>query len=581
MPLVTTMAAAFAAAWVLGIVAQRLKLSPIVGYLLAGVLIGPGTPGFAADVALAGQLAEIGVVLLMFGVGLHFHVSDLREVSGIAIPGALVQSSVATLLGLGIGLAFDWPIGSGLVLGMALSVASTVVLLRGLEAHNLVSTPAGHVAIGWLIVEDILTVVVLVVIPVLGQAGAAASTGLVSSLALALVKLAAFVGLVFLFGVRLLPRALVYVAGLRSRELFTLTILAIAIAIAAGASLLFGVSMALGAFLAGMVVGQSPVSQQAAAEALPLRDAFAVLFFVSVGMLFEPAFLLREPLLLLAALLVVLVGKPLAALAVVALLGYSTRTALVVALGLAQVGEFSFILGDLARHNGLLSDTGFSLLVACALVSISLNPILFASLDRIEAWLRRRDTLWRALNAAGTRRYEAANATTAAALESAAPPLAVVVGYGPVGRAVDEALRQAGTRTVVVDLNMDTVAQLNARGRQAIFGDGSHPGILEQAGLARASHLVVTLPHSVNRTPMIAAARQLNPTCRILVRARYLRERAELEQVGTTAECFEEVEAAVALTSLVLADLGKDETAIEEHAQRVRREALQPHPGAA
>ena len=385
MPLVTTLAAAFAAAWVLGVVAQRLRLSPIVGYLLAGVVIGPHSPGFTADLQLASQLAEIGVVLLMFGVGLHFHVSDLREVGGIAIPGALVQSSVATLLGLGIGLAFGWSVVSGVVLGMALSVASTVVLLRGLEAHNLVSTPAGHAAIGWLIVEDILTVLVLVVIPVLGQTGAGAGpgadAGLFRELALAFGKLVALVGLVFVVGSRLLPRALVYVARLRSRELFTLTILALAIAIASGASLLFGASMALGAFLAGMVVGQSPVSQQAAADALPMRDAFAVLFFVSVGMLFEPAFLLREPLLLLAALAVVLVGKPVAALVVVALLGYSTRTAIVVALGLAQVGEFSFILGDLARQNGLLSDTGFSLLVACALVSISLNPILFASLD--------------------------------------------------------------------------------------------------------------------------------------------------------------------------------------------------------
>ena len=394
MPLVTTLAAAFAAAWVLGVVAQRLRLSPIVGYLLAGVVIGPHSPGFTADLQLASQLAEIGVVLLMFGVGLHFHVSDLREVGGIAIPGALVQSSVATLLGLGIGLAFGWSVVSGVVLGMALSVASTVVLLRGLEAHNLVSTPAGHAAIGWLIVEDILTVLVLVVIPVLGQTGAGAGpgadAGLFRELALAFGKLVALVGLVFVVGSRLLPRALVYVARLRSRELFTLTILALAIAIASGASLLFGASMALGAFLAGMVVGQSPVSQQAAADALPMRDAFAVLFFVSVGMLFEPAFLLREPLLLLAALAVVLVGKPVAALVVVALLGYSTRTAIVVALGLAQVGEFSFILGDLARQNGLLSDTGFSLLVACALVSISLNPILFASLDGLEGWLRRR-----------------------------------------------------------------------------------------------------------------------------------------------------------------------------------------------
>jgi len=585
MPLVTTLAAAFAAAWVLGVVAQRLKLSPIVGYLLAGVVIGPHTPGFTGDLQLASQLAEIGVVLLMFGVGLHFHVSDLREVGGIAIPGALVQSSVATLLGLGIGIAFGWSVVSGVVLGMALSVASTVVLLRGLEAHNLVSTPAGHAAIGWLIVEDILTVVVLVVIPVLGQTGAAsgpgADAGLVRELALAFGKLVALVGLVFVVGSRLLPRALVYVARLQSRELFTLTILALAIAIASGASLLFGASMALGAFLAGMVVGQSPVSQQAAADALPMRDAFAVLFFVSVGMLFEPAFLLREPLLLLAALAVVLVGKPLAALGVVALLGYSTRTALVVALGLAQVGEFSFILGDLARQNGLLSDTGFSLLVACALVSISLNPILFASLDGLEGWLRQRPVLWRLLNAAGSRRYAAANAETSAAVARVNVPLAVVVGYGPVGRAVDEALRQAGTRTVVIDLNMDTVAQLNSRGRQAIFGDASHAGILAQAGLAHATHLVVTLPHSVNRTPMIAAARQLNPACRILVRARYLRERAELELVGTDAVCYEEVEAAVALTSLVLRDLGADAARIAQHAEGVRQEAMRPSPGEA
>jgi CPA2 family monovalent cation:H+ antiporter-2 len=520
----------------------------------------------------------------MFGVGLHFHVSDLREVGGIAIPGALAQSSVATALGLGIGLAFGWPAVSGLVLGMALSVASTVVLLRGLEAHNLVSTPAGHAAIGWLIVEDILTVVVLVVIPVLGQAGTAAGPppgGLFGELALALAKLVALVALVFVVGSRLLPRALVYVARLRSRELFTLTILALAIAVASGAALLFGASMALGAFLAGMVVGQSPVSQQAAADALPLRDAFAVLFFVSVGMLFEPGFLLREPLLLLAALAVVLVGKPLAALAVVAFLGYSTRTALVVALGLAQIGEFSFILGDLARHHGLLSDTGFSLLVACALASISLNPILFGRLEGLEAWLRRRPRLFRLLNATGSRRYAAANAETAAAVARMDPPLAVVVGYGPVGRAVDEALRQAGTRTVVIDLNMDTVAQLNARGCQAIFGDASHAGILAQAGLARATHLVVTLPHSVNRAPMIAAARQLNPACRIFVRARYLRERGELELVGTNAVCFEEVEAAVALTSLVLADLGADAARIAQHAERVRQEAMRPPPGSA
>ncbi len=528
---------------------------------------------------LASQLAEIGVVLLMFGVGLHFRVRDLREVGRLAIPGALVQSTVATLLGLGIGLAFGWPVGSGLVLGMALSVASTVVLLRGLEAHNLTTTPAGHAAIGWLIVEDILTVLVLVVIPVLGQARASGTPdgpepSLVAGVALAFGKLVALVAVVFVLGSRLLPSALVYVARLQSRELFTLTILAIAIAIAAGASALFGASMALGAFLAGMVVGQSPVSQQAAADALPLRDAFAVLFFVSVGMLFEPAFLLREPLLLLAALAVVLIGKPLAALVVVAVLGYSVRTALVVALGLAQVGEFSFILGDQARQQGLLSDRGFSLLVACALVSIAVNPFLFGALDRLEGVLRRAGWLWRLLNRVSAGRYAAANDETAKAIAGAPEPLAVVVGYGPVGRSVDEALRQAGTRTVVIDLNMDTVAAIRAGGRQAIFGDASHADILKQAGAQRASHLIVTLPHSVNRTPMIAAARQLNPDCRIFVRARYLRERDDLEQVGTSAVCFEEVEAAAALTSLVLADLGALPARIEEHARRARDQAM-------
>jgi CPA2 family monovalent cation:H+ antiporter-2 len=568
-PLLTTMAAAFAAAWLLGVVAQRLRLSPIVGYLLAGVMIGPHTPGFVGDVKLAGQLAE-------FGVGLHFHPKDLLSVKGIAIPGALLQSTAATLLGLLTGVAFGWSLTAGLVLGMALSVASTVVLLRGLEAHGLVTTPPGHVAIGWLIVEDILTVIVLVVIPALGQAqgSALSARALLSVLAIALAKLGVLVALVLFAGSRLVPRILIEVARLRSRELFTLTVLALAVAIATVAAVFFGASMALGAFLAGMVVGQSPVSEQAAADALPLRDAFAVLFFVSVGMLFEPAFLVREPLLLLAGLGVVLVGKPLVALAVVAALGYSTRTGLVVALGLAQIGEFSFILGDLARHHGLLPETGSSLLVACALVSISINPFLFRWLDPIEGWVRRRPRLWGLLNGAAARRRDAINLDTARAIEGKKSPLAVIVGYGPVGQAVDRVLRQVGTETVVIDLNMDTVAELAGVGRLALFGDASHPDILRQAGIVRASYLVVTLPHSVNRAPLVTAARQLNPGCRIYVRARYLQERAELEQVGADAACFEEVEAAVALTAQVMADLGMDAATVASESDRVRREAI-------
>jgi K+:H+ antiporter len=563
------MAAAFAAAWVLGILAQKLRLSPIVGYLLAGVAIGPYTPGFHGDVKLASQLAEVGVVLLMFGVGLHFHLSDLLAVKRLAIPGALIQCSVATVLGLALGLAMGWPVSKGLVLGLALSVASTVVLLRGLEAHDLVSTPAGHAAIGWLIVEDILTVVVLVVIPALAPSAAGA---LLPSLAIALLKLAALVVLVLVVGARVLPKVLTLVARLRSRELFTLTVLAIAIAVATLASVVFGASMALGAFLAGMVVSQSPVSAQAAADALPMRDAFAVLFFVSVGMLLDPGFLVREPLLLLAGLGIVLVGKPLAALLVTVGLGYSTRTALVVALGLAQIGEFSFILGDLARQHALIGDTGYSLLVAVALVSISLNPFLFDWLDGIERRLRARPRLWALLDARAAQRRGAINSDTAAALAAATGPRAVIVGYGPVGQAVDRVLSETGIDTVVVDLNMDTIAEREAAGRRALYGDASQPGILEQAGIARARYLIVTLPHSVNRTPLIATARQLAPRCRIFVRARYLREGAELVQAGADAACFEEAEAAVALTSRVLSDLGRSESEIAREAGRVRQE---------
>jgi CPA2 family monovalent cation:H+ antiporter-2 len=572
-PLLSTMAAAFSAAWILGVVAQKLRLSPIVGYLVAGIVIGPHTPGFVGDMAIAAQLAEIGVVLLMFGVGLHFHLADLLKVKGVAIPGALIQSTVATGLGLLVGTSFGWTLTAGLVLGMALSVASTVVLLRGLEARDLLSTPAGHVAIGWLIVEDVLTVVVLVVIPVLGQTAAGGGSGMATAVAVALGKLALLVGVVAVVGSRVVPWALIQVARLRSREIFTLTILAIAMAIATSAAALFGVSMALGAFLAGMVVGQSPVSAQAAADALPLRDAFAVLFFVSVGMLFEPAFVWREPLLVLAALAIVLVGKPLAALLVTAVLGYSTRTGLVVALGLAQVGEFSFILGALALENGLVTNTVYGLLVACALVSISLNPFLFARLDAFEGLLRRWGALWRLLNAVAARRCATANAGAAEAGAGPAP-LAVVVGYGPVGQAVDRVLREAGLATVVLDLNMDTVAELRGQGRVGLFGDASHADILKQAGIARASHLVVTLPHSVNRAPLVLAAKSLNPQCRILVRARYLRERRELEQAGVDAGVYEEAEAAVALTARVLADLGHDPDAIAREQLRVRTETL-------
>ncbi len=576
LPLITTIAVGFTAAWALGLLTQRLGLSPIVGYLLAGVLIGPYTPGFVGDVHIAQQLAEVGVILLMFGVGLHFHVKDLLAVRSIAIPGAVGQSLVATMLSILIFAAMGESLKSGAVIGMAISVASTVVLMRVLLDAQALASPAGHAAVGWLLVEDIFTVVVLVLIPVLATGASGGETesasGLWASLGLALVKLAALVAVVMVGGSRVIPWVLVWVTRLRSRELFTLTVLVFAIAIAAGSYYVFGASMALGAFLAGMVVAQSPVSHQAAADALPMRDAFAVLFFVSVGMLFDPMFLLREPLMIAAALGIILIAKPLAALAIVALLGHSARTALTVALGLAQIGEFSFILSEQARKFGLIGDAGHNVLVAGAIISITLNPLLFRSLGSIEAWLRRRPRLWALLNVRAERRMRELNAAASAeiAQREREGRGAIVVGFGPVGRSVDHLLREAGLETTIIDLNMDTITELHNHGRSAVFGDASLVSILEQAGVRRASHLVLTLPHSAERAAIVAAARDLNPELRILVRARYLGEREDLEQAGATAAVFEEAEAAVGLARLVLARTGASREAVERSVRDLR-----------
>ncbi|MGZ6273413.1 MAG: cation:proton antiporter domain-containing protein [Candidatus Limnocylindrales bacterium] len=581
LPLITTIAAAFTAAWLLGLLTQRLGLSPIVGYLLAGVLIGPHSPGFVGDVDLAHQLAEVGVILLMFGVGLHFHLKDLLAVKSVAIPGAIGQSLVATLLGIAVFAALGLPVKSGAVIGMAMAVASTVVLMRVLMDADALNTPQGHVAVGWLLVEDVFTVIILVLIPVLGTDASAAEgatrPGLWASLGLALLKLSALVAIVMLGGSRAIPWVLVQVARLRSRELFTLTVLVFSIAIAAASYAFFGASMALGAFLAGMVVAQSPVSHQAAADALPMRDAFAVLFFVSVGMLFDPAFVVREPLMILAALAIILIAKPLAALLIVALLGHSARTALTVALGLAQIGEFSFILSELARKHGLMPESGHNVLVAAAIISITLNPILFRSLNPIEARLRRRPRLWTLLNGRAERRAHETNADAAEQVGrrvAAGDRLAVVVGYGPVGRSVHRLLRDAGLATIVIELNMDTVSDLKRQGQAAIFGDASREAILEQAGVRRASHLVVALPHSADRASVVVAARDLNSGLRILVRAHYLREREELEQAGATAAVFEEGEAAVSLARLVLADTGADREAVERKVRDLRLQLI-------
>jgi CPA2 family monovalent cation:H+ antiporter-2 len=569
--LIYTIAAAFTSAWVLGLITQRLGMSPIVGYLLGGVLIGPHTPGFVGDVHIAQQLAEVGVILLMFGVGLHFHLKDLLAVRNVAIPGAVGQSVIATGLAIVVFAGFGMPIQTGAVIGMAMSVASTVVLMRVLMDADVLDSPQGHVAVGWLIVEDIFTVILLVLIPVLGGSGGASGGSLWMATVWAIAKLAALAGLVLFAGARVVPFVLVQVARFGSRELFTLTILVFSIAVAAGSYFLFGASMALGAFLAGMVVGQSPVSHQAAADALPMRDAFAVLFFVSVGMLFDPAFLLREPLMVLAALSIILIAKPLAALAIVAMLGRSTRTALTVAIGLAQIGEFSFIVSDLARRHDLMTEAGHNVLVAAAILSITVNPLLFRALPRIEAWLKAQPRLWRALNRRAESRALVANETaTLATPAGEAKRLAIVIGYGPVGRSVHRLLREANMSTVVIDLSMDTVAGLRAEGQVVIFGDASRESLLEEAGIRKATHLILTLSGSSDRLAVITAARSLNENVRILVRARHLRERENLEQAGATAAVFEEAEAAVALARLVLTDTGTHRQAADRKIKDLR-----------
>lgn len=577
LPLITTIAAGFAAAWVLGLITQKIGLSPIVGYLLAGVLISPKTPGFAGDVQLASQLAEVGVILLMFGVGMHFHLKDLNAVKWIAIPGAVGQSAVATLVGMLVFWWLGWELRAGVVLGMAMAVASTVVLIRVLTDNNVLASPAGHAAVGWLIVEDIFTVIFLVILPVLGRSGAAAGEegpGFWATLGWAMLKLAVFVAIVFAVGSRVVPWVLVNVARLRSRELFTLTVLVLSVAVAAGAYYLFGASMALGAFLAGMMVAQSPVSHQAAADALPLRDAFAVIFFVSVGMLFDWHILLDRPAMVAAGLGIVLIVKPLAALAIVGILGHSVRTALIVAVGLAQIGEFSFILSELALRNNLMPREGHDVIVAAAILSITINPLLFRLVLPAERWLQSKPALWRFLNGRAERKLREANAETVERMRTRSidehERTAIVVGYGHVGQTVDRLLRQAGVRTVVIDMNMDTVSELSRTGRVAIFGDAASREVLEQAGAADAKYLLVTMAANSNPAPVVMHARGLNPDMHILVRSRYLKERNELTMAGVTGAVYEEAEAAIALGELVLKDLGADQQTVDREIASLR-----------
>lgn len=567
-----TITGSFTAALLLGYLTHRLGMSSIVGYLLAGIAVGTHTPGFVADLGMAEQFAEIGVILLMFGVGLQFHVKELLDVRRVAIPGAVCQSAVATLLSCLLARWLGWSWSAGIVFGFAVSVASTVVLLRVLVDNNELHTPTGHIAVGWLVVEDIFTVFLLVILPIFFGSGVAGSDSLPLAIGLSVVKIALLVALTFFVGSRLIPRLLWHVAATRSRELFTLTVLVLALGIAVGSAKLFGVSMALGAFLAGMVVRQSDFSFRAASEALPMRDAFAVLFFVSVGMLFNPTYLMEEPGLVLATLVIILVGKPLAALVIVLVLGYAPRVALSIAVALAQIGEFSFILATVGKDLGVLGEGGANTLVAASIISISLNPLLYRLIGPLEKKARHW-RLWRMLD------ERAKSRTTGSAEDAGSHVLtsrnrAIVVGYGPTGRTLARLLSENGIDPVIIEMNLHTVRQLNADGTLAIYGDATREETLKGAGVESAVAFILTSAGMQGSDEAIRLARELNPNLRIIARAAYLRDIPALRRAGADAVFSGEGEIALNMTEHMLNKLGATPEQIDRERERVRSELL-------
>ncbi|MBB4638127.1 YbaL family putative K(+) efflux transporter [Longimicrobium terrae] len=554
--LIVMLAAGFGLAFVLGMAAHRVGLPPLVGYLLAGVAAGPFTPGFVGDAGLASQLAEIGVILLMFGVGLHFSLGDLLAVRKISLPGAVVQIAVATAAGALLSRLWGWPWGQGLVFGLSLSVASTVVLLRALEERGLVDSADGRIAVGWLIVEDLAMVLALVLLPALaGPLGGTPAEGegsVLMAVLLTLGKVVAFLALMFVVGRRAVPWLLARVARTGSRELFTLSVLAVALGIAVGAALLFGVSFALGAFFAGVVISESDLSHQASADALPFQDAFAVLFFVSVGMLFDPAVLLRQPLQVLAVVAIILVVKSLAALGIVLAFRYPVRTALVVAASLAQIGEFSFILAGLGMSLGLLTQEGHSLILAGALLSITINPLIFATVAPIEKWVRARPRIADLLERPAGELAE----LPADVHEEGLRDHAVLVGHGRVGAPVGEALAAEGIPYVVVEQNREEVEALRARGVPALFGDASRPGILHHAHLERARLLIVSAPDAFQARLILDHARKVNPGIDTVVRTHSDEERTHLEASGVGRAVVGERELALAMVRYAFSAFG-------------------------
>lgn len=560
--LIATIAMGFGLAMVFGFLATLVRMPPLVGYLLAGIMIGPHTPGFLADVGLAGQLAEIGVMLLMFGVGLHFSVDDLMAVKKIAVPGAIFQIAVATALGMSMALFWGWDVGGALVFGLCLSVASTVVLLRALESHGVLDSVNGRIAVGWLVVEDLVMVLVLVLLPALGGVLSASSdVGLLTTLAsptvwgavgLTLAKVAAFILLMMIVGRRLLPRLLWWVARSGSRELFTLCVISVAVGVAFGAAKMFEVSFALGAFFAGMMMRESEFSHRAADESLPLRDAFAVLFFVSVGMLFDPSVVWNQPLKLLGVVLIIMVGKTIAAVVLVLAFRYPLNTALIVGASLAQIGEFSFILASLGVALGLMTQEAQSLVLAGALISIAGNTAAFATLEPLRKWVLVRSELARRLEM----REDPLAQLPMTVDQSLLTGQVVLVGYGRVGRRIGRALREKGISFVVAEQIRAVVDGLRKEGIPAVSGDAADPAVLIQAHVARASMLVVAIPDTLNVRKMVEVARTLNPDIQVVLRTHNEEEAELLRKENLGAVFFGEDELARGMTTHVVERLG-------------------------
>jgi len=576
--LISTIAIGLTAAFIGGLIARHVRLPAIVGYIVAGVVIGPFTPGFIADTAIALELAELGVILLMFGVGIQFSVRELLAVRSIAVPGAILQTIVSGLFGMWLGSALGWSIGGGVVLGLAISIASTVVLLRALTDRNELDTPQGRIAVGWLIVEDLLAVLVLVLLPTIAPILGTAGTGepapigpdTLAPIAVALGKAVAFAVVMIVVGARVVPWLLIIVAREGSRELFTLAVLAIALGIAFVASSVFGVSLALGAFLAGLVVSESDMSHQAAADALPLRDAFAVLFFVSVGMLLDPAFLLANPLPVLAVVLLIVGMKAVTKFVIVAIAGYPTRVALTVAAGLAQIGEFSFIVGTVGRALDLLPDDGFQLIVAGALLSITVNPLVLRLIDPIEARLRVVPAV-----ANLSQRRAGTLGTLDKVTQDGLRLHAIVCGYGRVGRMIGPALERRGFRYVVVTQQRNEVDRLRARGIPAVFGDAANPDVMEIAQIEHA-RLIVVATSDPNETRLIVErAHALHPGIDFVVRTHSDAEAAHLRAIGGKVQAVHgERELAVQMARYALRRFGVSATEAEAIAQGLRGRAV-------